>query len=99
MGRGDAPRVQDGLMAGQLFKTLAVTLSDRIAEASSKMRTEVVAKNAKKLGGLLQVALWWCRSLPPRLPRTRGVGCGPACSVERLWWIASATQTPVAARG
>jgi len=39
---------QDGLMAGQLFKTLAVTLSDRIGEASSKMRTEVVAKNAKK---------------------------------------------------
>mgnify|MGYP004222152649 FL=1 len=35
-------------MAGQLFKTLAVTLSDRIGEASSKMRTEVVAKNAKK---------------------------------------------------
>ena len=35
-------------MAGQLFKTLAVTLSDRIGEASSKMRTEAVAKNAKK---------------------------------------------------
>ena len=35
-------------MAGQLFKTLAVALSDRISEASSKMRTEVVAKNAKK---------------------------------------------------
>jgi len=39
---------QDGSMAGQLFKTLAVALSDRISEASSKMRTEVVAKNAKK---------------------------------------------------
>ena len=39
---------QDGAMSGQLFKTLATTLSDRISEASAKMRTEVVAKNAKK---------------------------------------------------
>jgi len=39
---------QDAAMSGHLFKMLATTLSSRIAEASAKMRTEVVAKNAKK---------------------------------------------------
>ena len=32
---------------GRVFRMLASTLSDRISEASSKMRAEVVAKNAK----------------------------------------------------
>mmetsp|Transcript_13813 Transcript_13813/g.42046 ORF Transcript_13813/g.42046 Transcript_13813/m.42046 type:complete len:1038 (+) Transcript_13813:202-3315(+) len=39
---------QDPQIAGRLFRMLATTLSDRIAEASAKMRSEVVAKNAKK---------------------------------------------------
>ena len=34
----------DPLLSGKLFKMFATTLSDRIAEASAKMRAEVVAK-------------------------------------------------------
>jgi len=53
---------QDPLLAGRLFRMLATTLSDRIAEASAKMRAEVVAKNTKKkdagsgLGGTIASA-------------------------------------------
>jgi len=36
------------LECGRVFRMMASTLSERIGEASSKMRSEVVAKNAKK---------------------------------------------------
>ena len=39
---------QDPSACGRVFRMMASTLSERIAEASSKMRSEVVAKNATK---------------------------------------------------
>ena len=38
----------DPKMCGRVFKMMAATLSERIGEASSKMRQEVVAKSSKK---------------------------------------------------
>lgn len=39
---------KDPSLAGRLFKMMAATLSERISEGSAKMRSEVVAKSAKK---------------------------------------------------
>lgn len=39
---------QDPNVCGRVFRMMAATLSERIGEASAKMRSEVVAKNAKK---------------------------------------------------
>ena len=39
---------QDPSVCGRVFRMMASTLSERISEASAKMRSEVVAKNAKK---------------------------------------------------
>jgi len=39
---------QDPTTCGRVFRMMAGTLSERISEASTKMRSEVVAKNAKK---------------------------------------------------
>ena len=40
--------LEDPQLSGRMFKMLATTISERITEASAKMRSEVVAKNAKK---------------------------------------------------
>jgi len=39
---------EDPKLCGRVFRMMAATLSERISEASSKMRSEVVAKSAKK---------------------------------------------------
>ena len=38
----------DPKLCGRVFRMMAATLSERIGEASSKMRSEVVAKHSKK---------------------------------------------------
>jgi len=40
--------VEDPKLCGRVFRMMAATLSERISEASSKMRSEVVAKSSKK---------------------------------------------------
>ena len=40
--------IQDPKLCGKVFKMMAATLSERIGQASSKMRSEVVAKNTKR---------------------------------------------------
>ena len=81
--------LEDPQLSGRMFKMLATTISERITEASAKMRSEVVAKNAKKdeskKGGQKEMATLNLAKLRTlfQLPKDAALALRTTCSMRK----------------